>query len=137
MGRESAKSFADRLPAVVPKQEDDVSQLSDEMVDLLYPGRRKRPFRMGVVFDNFGGPNLARALEIARRSPVYRELGAGESLRHQAEFDVTEARALRDLYNIVGEIHTTEVLVEGRSVPYAREIWLPLFWIFVVGESRA
>jgi hypothetical protein len=137
MGRDSAKSFADRLPEVVPRQEEDISQLSDEMAELLYPGRRKRPFRMGVVFDNFGGPNYPRALEIARRSSVYREIGAGPGMRHQAEFDATEARTLRDLYAIVGEIHTTEVLVEGRRVPYAREIWLPLFWIFVGGESPA
>jgi hypothetical protein len=137
MGRDSAKTFADRLPEVVPKREEDISHLSDEMADLLYPGRRPRPFRMGVVFDNFGGPNYPRALEIARRSSVYREIGSGASMRHQAEFDATEARTLRDLYNIVGEIHTTEVLVEGRRVPYAREIWLPLYWIFVNGEASA
>ena len=29
----------------------------------------------------------------------------------------------------------TEVLVDGRRVPYAREIWLPLFWLFV-GDER-
>lgn len=137
MGRDSAKTFAERLPEVVPKQEADISHLSDEMADLLYPGRRQRPFRMGVVFDNFGGPNYPRALEIARRSPVYREIGSGAGMRHQAEFDASEARTMRDLYNIVGEIHTTEVLVEGRRVPYAREIWLPLYWIFVNGEAPA
>ena len=137
MGRDSVKTFADRLPVVVPKEETDISHLSDEMVDLLYPGRRPKPFRMGVLFDAFGGPNYPRALEIARRSAVYRELGEGAALRHQAEFQASEARILRDLYAIVGEIHTTEVLVEGRRVPYAREIWLPLFWLFVEGEAPA
>ena len=137
MSRDSAKSFAERLPEVVPKQEADISHLSDEMADLLYPGRRPRPFRMGVVFDAFGGPNYPRALEIARRSRVYREVGQGETLRHVAEFEALEAATLRDLYRIVGEIHTTEVLVEGRRVPYAREIWLPLFWVFVGGEETA
>ncbi len=137
MGRDSAKTFAERLPEVVPKQEADISALSDEMADLLYPGRRPRPFRMGVVFDSFGGPNYPRALEIARRSSVYRELGSGPALRHQAEFDASEARTMRALYDIVGKIHTTEVLVEGRRVPYARELWLPLYWIFVNGDATA
>lgn len=137
MGRDSVKTFADRLPVVVPKEETDISHLSDEMVDLLYPGRRPKPFRMGVVFDAFGGPNYPRALEIARRSAVYRELGVGDALRHQADFQASEASILRDLYAIVGQIHTTEVLVEGRRVPYAREIWLPLFWLFVEGEAPA
>ena len=137
MGRDSVKTFADRLPAVVPKEEADISHLSDELADLLYPGRRPKPFRMGVVFDAFGGPNYPRALEVARRSTVYRELGTGEALRHQAEFEASEAHLMRDLYALVGEIHTTEVLVEGRRVPYARELWLPLFWLFVGGQAPA
>lgn len=135
MGRDRAKSFADRLPYVVEKEEADISHLSDEMAEVLYPGRRPHPFRMGVVFDAFEGPNYARAVELARRSNVYRETGEGPSLRHHAAFAATEAFALHDLFRIVGPIHTTEVLVDGKNVPYAREIWLPLFWVFLGGES--
>jgi hypothetical protein len=25
--------------------------------------------------------------------------------------------------------------VDGKKVPYAHELWLPLFWIFVAGEA--
>jgi hypothetical protein len=135
MSRESVKTFADRLPEVVPKGEADVGHLSDEMADILYPGRRPRPFRMGVEFDAFGGPNYPRALELAKRSPVYRESGAGATLRHRAEFEPSEGRAFHDLYAVVGPIHTTAVLVNGRSVPYARELWLPLFWLFCGGRE--
>ena len=135
MGRERAKTFADRLPPVVPKEEEDISHLSSEMADLLYPGRRPRPFRMGVAFDAFGGPNYPRALEIARRSPVYRETRQGDVLTHHAEFAAEEANSLAELYEIVGPITGTEVTVAGRKVPYARELWLPLFWIFRKGED--
>jgi hypothetical protein len=133
MGRDRAKTFADRLPSVVPKEESDISSLSDEMADILYPGRRPRPFRMGVIFDAFGGPNYPRALAVAKRSSVYREIGAGPALRHRAEFEAGEAGNMRELYDIVGPISTTEVLVDGRSVPYSRELWLPLFWLFLKG----
>lgn len=135
MSRDSVKTFADRLPEVVPKEEADIGPLSDAMADVLYPGRRPRPFRMGVEFDAFAGPNYPRALEIAKRAPVYRESGAGERKSHRAEFAAAEARTFRDLYAIVGPIHTTEVLVDGRRVPYARELWLPLFWLFIGGEA--
>ena len=135
MGRERAKTFADRLPPVVPKEEEDISHLSPEMADLLYPGRRPRPFRMGVAFDAFGGPNYPRALEIARRSPVYRETRQGDLLTHDAGFDAEDANSLAELYEIVGPITGTEVTVDGRKVPYARELWLPLFWIFRKGEE--
>jgi hypothetical protein len=135
VSRERAKTFADRLPPVVPKQEADISQLSDEMADLLYPGRRPRPFRMGVAFDAFDGPNYPRALELARRSPVYRETRHGETLSHRAEFEAQDADVLRALYEIVGPITGSEVTVDGRQVPYARELWLPLFWMFLKGEG--
>ena len=43
MARERAKTYADRLPPLVPRQETDIAHLSDEMADILYPGRRARP----------------------------------------------------------------------------------------------
>ena len=149
MARERAKTFADRLPPVVPKEEDDISHLSDEMADILYPGRRPRPFRMGIAFDAFPGLEYARAVELARRSPVYRRLepggsgGTGESPqldsergfipreRHEAAFDAAGAGMLRELFQLVGQRPGTDVLVDGKKAPYARELWLPLFWMFV------
>jgi hypothetical protein len=135
MGRERAKTFADRLPPVVPREETDISHLSDEMADILYPGRRPRPFRMGVTFDAFEGPGSARAVELARQSSVYRETGERGRVVHHAAFDSGEAGTLHELFEIVGSRPGTEVKVDGRNVPYAREIWLPLFWLFV-GDER-
>jgi hypothetical protein len=129
LSRERAKTFADRLPRVVPKEEPDISHLSDDMADLLYPGRRPRPFRIGVAFDAFGGPNYERALGLARRSPVYKETRRGDVVTHHAAFEAGEAKLLRELYEIVGPITGTEVTVDGKRVPYARELWLPLFWL--------
>jgi hypothetical protein len=135
MGRERPPDFADRLPRVVPKEETDISHLSDEMADLLYPGRRPRPFRVGVSFGAFEGEGYARAVALARRSPVYREEARHDGPVHHAAFDAGEARTLRDLFEIVRGLPGTEVRVDGRKVPYAHELWLPLFWIFVGGEA--
>ena len=135
MTRERAKTFADRLPPVVTEEEDDVSRLPDEMVDILYPGRRVRPFRMGVSFDAFDGPDYLRAVELARRSPQYRETASGATTVHHAAFETTAARTLHQLFQIVGGRPGTEVLVDGKKAPYASELWLPLFWIFV-GEGE-
>lgn len=135
MARERAKTFADRLPPLVPREEEDISHLSDEMADVLYPGRRRRPFRMGLVFDDLAGEDGARAVAIARRSPVYREEEAAGGRRHHAGFDSAMAESLRDLFLIVGHRPGTDVLVDGKKVPYAREIWLPLFWIHLGGRA--
>jgi hypothetical protein len=131
MPRERAQTYADRLPPLVPRQEDDISHLSDEMADVLYPGRRPRPFRMGVAFDAFTGPDYERACELARRSPEYREREEAGVRVHEAAFAVEGASDLRELFALVGPRPGTEVLMDRRSVPYAREIWLPLFWLFV------
>jgi hypothetical protein len=133
--RERAKTFADRLPPLVPREEEDISHLSDEMADILYPGRRPRPFRMGLTFDAFEGPGYAQAVALARRSPVYAETRTADGLRHHAAFEAASARVMRDLFDIVGQRPGTDVLVDGKKLPYAHEIWLPLFWIFVRGEA--
>jgi hypothetical protein len=135
MGRERPPDFASRLPRVVPKEETDISHLSDEMADLLYPGRRPRPFRVSVSFEAFEGEHFARAVALARRSPVYREEAGPDGVVHHAGFDAGEARTLRDLFELVRERPGTEVRVDGKKVPYAHELWLPLFWFFVVGEA--
>jgi len=135
MGRERPPDFADRLPRVVPKEETDIEHLSDEMADLLYPGRRPRPFRVGIRFSAFLGPGYEQALEVARRSPVYRHEAGPHGTVHQAAFEAADARSLRDLFELVRGRPGTEVLVDGKKVPYAHELWLPLFWIFVAGEA--
>ena len=135
MARERARTFADRLPPIVPKEEPDIAHLSDAMAEVLYPGRRPRPFRVGLVFDAFDGPSYPRAVELARRSPVYTETGSGADLRHHAAYETSAAGALRELFEIVGERPGTDVLVDGKKVPYSRELWLPLFWLFVGGTA--
>ncbi len=47
------------------------------------------------------------------------------------------ARTLRDLFDLVGGRPGTEVVVDGKRVPYGHELWLPLFWIFVGAEAPA
>jgi hypothetical protein len=137
MSRERPPDFADRLPRLVPKEEKDIAHLSDEMADILYPGRRPRPFRIGLAFEAFEGPLYSRAVDLARRSSVYRETRDGEGLVHYAAFDSGSARTLRDLFDLVGGRPGTEVDVDGKRAPYGHELWLPLFWIFVGAEAPA
>ena len=44
---------------------------------------------------------------------------------------------MRDLFQVVGGRAGTELRVDGKRVPYASELWLPLFWLFVTGEETA
>ena len=62
----------------------------------------------------------------------YREAGIGDSFRHRARFYPQDAGALKDLFEIVGRYDATEVLVDDRPVPFAREQWLPLLWMLTL-----
>ena len=135
MGRERPPDFADRLPRVVPKEETDISALSDEMAELLYPGRRPRPFRIGLRFDRFDGPGSRRRWRSRGSLPSFARRQAGSGPEYHAAFDAGDARTLRDLFEIVKERPDTRRSRRRQALPYAHELWLPLFWMFVGGEA--
>jgi hypothetical protein len=95
-------------------------------------GPRERPFSVTLVFPEFDGPDYARAVEMARKSAEYRTVGTGADLRHRARFFPGDALALRDLFEVIGAQHGSEVLVDDRPIPYARELWLPLIWFLLL-----
>ena len=64
-------------------------------------------------------------------SETDREAGAGDEFRHRARFFPGDALRLRDLFEVVSRDDRTEVLIDDRPVPYARELWLPLVWFLI------
>lgn len=95
-------------------------------------GPRDLPFSVTLVFPRVDRPDYARAVDLARASAEYREVGEGETFRHRARFFPGDALQLRDLFDIVGAYPGSEVLVDDRPVPYARELWLPLLWFLLL-----
>ena len=95
-------------------------------------GPREVPFSITIVFSRFDGEAYGRAVELARGSAEYRETGTGDQFRHRARFFPGDALRLRDLFELTGSQPFTEVLVDGRPVPYARELWLPLVWFLLL-----
>ena len=116
----------------LPEQptDEELAALNPELSEALF-GTPKLPFSVTLDFPVFAGPDYSRALALARASAEYRELGAGDRLRHRARFYPQDAVKLRDLFNIVGQFDATEVLIDDRPVPYARELWLPLIWFLI------
>jgi hypothetical protein len=95
-------------------------------------GPRDIPFSITLVFPRFDGPGYARAVELARNAAEYREVGAGDQFRHRARFFPADALQLRDLFELAGPHPLSEVLIDDRPVPYARELWLPLVWFLLL-----
>jgi hypothetical protein len=140
-GRET--TLMDDTPRYRPRERfwpyaDLSEQLSDEEIAALDPdlhaelfGTPPRPLSITVAFPVLDSADYPRAVELAKASSEYRETGSGASFRHRARFWPAEAVKLRDLFDIVGGFDATEVLVDDRPVPYARELWLPLIWFLI------
>jgi hypothetical protein len=116
----------------LPEQptDEELAALSPELGEALF-GTPKLPFSVTLEFAAFAAPDYDRALALARASAEYRETGNGEQRRHRARFFPQDAVRLRDLFDIVGRYDTTQVLIDDRPVPYARELWLPLMWFLI------
>jgi hypothetical protein len=109
---------------------EELAALDPDLRAALY-GPSDIPFSFTLVFPRFDGPEYARAIELARASAEYREVGAGDQFRVRARFHPSDAATLRDLFAIVGRYPGCEVLVDDRPVPFARELWLPLTWFLL------
>jgi hypothetical protein len=109
---------------------EELASLNPELAEALF-GTPKGPFSVSLEFSPFDGDEYARAITLARASDEYREYRSSDGLRHRARFYPEAVLRLRDLFEIVGRFDRTEVLVDDKPVPYARELWLPLMWLLI------
>jgi hypothetical protein len=118
--------------ADLPEQptEAELASLDPDLHEALF-GVSPRPFSITLVFPRLEVPDFSRALELARSSAEFRETGTGANHRYRARFWSGDAARLRDLFQIVGPFDATDVLIDDRPVPYARELWLPLVWLTI------
>ncbi len=138
---------ADRDPAPVPRYQprerfwpyvdlpeeptdEELAALDPDLHDALFDSA-PRPFSVTLVFPPFESPDYPRAVALARESAEYREVGSGDALRHRARFSPADAVKMRELWQLIGDLDASEVLVDDRPVPYARELWLPLVWFLI------
>ena len=108
--------------------DEELAKLDPELRDALLENPPARAFSCTLVFAPLDGPDYARAVALARSSAEYLETGTGDGLRHRARFTPDQVAALRDLWQLVERSATSEVLIDDRPLPYARELWLPLLW---------
>ena len=118
--------------AELPEQptEEELAAIDPDLYEALF-GAQPRPFSITLVFPPLEVPEFDRALALARDAAEFRETGAGAGRRYRARFWSSDALRLRDVFQVVGPSDATEVLIDDRPVPYARELWLPLVWFLL------
>ena len=79
MQDERPKNFIERLPPIIEREEEDISHLDPEMVEILYPNRADKTFTVTIVFgppapggDDVDGAaeEYESAVAIAKASPT-------------------------------------------------------------------
>ncbi len=143
MAENRAQNFIERLPEIIEREEDDISHLDPEMLSILYPARASKELTVTVVFgpppvspdaESAGSEALEtsyqRAVQLAESSRGYRVEERGRARRHSAIYGLDEVTKLHEIFSLVGDFPSCEILVKGKKVPYARELWLPFFWFF-------
>ncbi len=119
--------------AELSEQPDDeeLARLQPELQAVLF-GAPVLPFSISLAFPAFEGEAYAKAIDRARASDEYTEFDVAGVLTHRARFyPGARAAELRDLYELVATVPGSDVLVDDRAVPYARELWLPLVWFLI------
>lgn len=97
-----------------------------EIIDLDY----KPPFTVTLSFGYEDSEEYSKAVEMASRTKYYYEKGEGKFRRHYATFGTNEVEELFELFNLVKDFKSLDVLIAGKRVPYAVELWLFLFWFY-------
>lgn len=119
--------------AELPEQptDEELAELRPELKAAVFGGATS-PFSISVVFRGFEGESYERAQELAKAADEYVEMEVEGQTRHRARFYPGDRpERLRDLYEQVGHLDGTEVLIDDRPLPYARELWLPLVWFLI------
>jgi hypothetical protein len=118
--------------AELPEQPTDqeLAALDPDLHEALF-GSSGRPFSITLVFPPLETPAFDQALAHARGAAEFHELGSGDARRFRVRFYSSDAARLRDVFQVVGTSDLTEVLIDDRPVPYARELWLPLVWFLL------
>jgi hypothetical protein len=111
--------------------DDELIRLDPDLQDALYDRPIARPFSYTIVFAPFDGPDYERAVGLAQQTSEYLQTGDGTRVKHRARFRPDQVTELRELWHMVGNDPTTDVLLDDRPVPYARELWLPLLWYLI------
>jgi hypothetical protein len=118
--------------AELPEQptDEELAALDPDLHDALF-GSTGRPFSITLVFPELDLPGIERAMDLARGAAEFRQTHHVDGLRYRVRFLPSDAERLRDVFQVVGASDATEVLIDDRPVPYARELWLPLVWFLI------
>lgn len=110
---------------------DELAALDPDLHAALF-GPRDLPFSLTLVYPEGAVAQQPDVQALAQAAREYRVVGDGAARRHRVRFFSSDAAAVQTLYALVGHLPESEVLIDDRPVPFARELWLPLLWFHLL-----
>ena len=90
----------------------------------------EKKFEITIFFKDDNNPNFENALSLARKNPTYIEKKFGKgTAKHTVSFDLSNIRNFFELYDLSSEF-IIDILINGKTRPFTRELWLPLLWFY-------
>lgn len=102
----------------------------EKLESILHPSTKAKSFKITIAFGHNFSPDYKKAVQMVQKNPTYKKEGTGEWIRHSATYTPEQVDDLFHLYDLVHNWEKTEVLVNHKRIPYARQLWLPLMWFY-------
>jgi hypothetical protein len=108
--------------------------LDPDLARLLYPDQSVEPFTITAVYPAPAGEvaQAIRDIEAEAQAHEVTEPGVeGKDPLHRTTFSLQQIEEFHELYHLAegaAGADKLKVLLNGREVPLARELWLPLVW---------
>lgn len=106
--------------------------MDEKLEIILHPSTQAKSFKITLEFGYKTSPDYEKAVTLAKKNPAYKEDGSGEWLRHSATYAPEDVDDLFELFSLVHDWNTTEVLVNHKRIPYGHQLWIPLMWFYRV-----
>ncbi len=122
------------LPALPEEDAALLETLKPDLARLLYPDQSTEPFAITAVYPELGGDAAQSAGELeaaATEHTVVEPDVEGQASLHHTTFSLEQIEEFHELYHLAEGVigaDRLDVLLNGRTVPLTRELWLPLIW---------
>ncbi len=105
-------------------------ELEERLRHIFFP-KEKREIFVVIRFKQEDSPYFQEALKWAQGWDRYWSKGEGKWKWHYVRFEKNQVKEMKEFFDIVQKVEEVEVLIEGKRIPYGRDLWLPLFWFYL------
>ncbi len=105
-------------------------ELEERLRHIFFP-KEKREIFVVIRFRQEDSSHFKKALDWAKNWEKYWYEGEGKWKWHYLRFEKNQAKPMKEFFDIVQNVEEVEVLIEGKRIPYGRDLWLPLFWFYL------